>query len=97
MDLAPSGFNLFPNMKKTLENFVFADNEEIAVASVISMQDMLEIFSSKERLRAWVKNCDKFGNMNYDYTGQRTFFLSLSRLPIYAPSWSGRELFEHPS
>ena len=24
-------------------------------------------------------------------------FLSLSHLPIYAPSWSGRELFEHPS
>ena len=23
--------------------------------------------------------------------------LSLSHLPIYAPSWSGRELFEHPS
>ena len=24
-------------------------------------------------------------------------FLSLSHLSIYAPSWSGRELFEHPS
>ena len=35
MDLAPSGSNLLPNIKKTLERYVFADNEEI-IASVMS-------------------------------------------------------------
>ena len=50
-DLAPSGSNLLPNMKKTLESYVFADNEEM-IASLMSMQDMLEIFFFKECLRA---------------------------------------------
>ena len=62
----------------------------------MGMQDMLEIFVFKECMRAWVKSCDKFGNMNDDYIDKQTFF-DLSHLPIYAPSWSGRELFEHPS
>ena len=74
MDLAPSGSNLLPNMRKTLESYVFADNEEMIV-SVMGMQDMLEIFFFKECLRAWVKSCDKFGNMNDDYTGQQTSFV----------------------
>ena len=95
MDLTPSGSNLLPNMKKTLESYVFADNEEM-FASLMTVQDMLEIFLFKECLGAWVKSCDKFGKMNDDYIDQQTFF-SLSYLPIYAPSWSGRELFEHPS
>ena len=97
MDLAPSGSNLSPNLKKkTLESYVFADNEEI-IASVMSMQDISEIYLFKECLRAWVKSCDKFANMNDDYIDQQTFFLSLSYFPFYAPTWSGRELFEHPS
>ena len=66
------------------------------IASVMNMQDMLDIFFFKECLRVWVKSCDKFGNMNDDDIDQQNF-LSLSHLPIYAPSWSGRELFEHPS
>ena len=94
MDLAPIGSNLLPNMRKALESCVHADYEEM-IASVMGMQDMLEIFYFKECLRAWVKSCDKFGNMNDDYIDKH--FLSLSYLPIYAPSWSGRELFEHPS
>ena len=57
---------------------------------------MFEMFFFKECLGAWVKSCDKFRNMNDDYIDQQTF-LSLSYLPIYGPSWSGRELFEHPS
>ena len=40
MDLAPSGSNLLPNMRKTLESYVFADYEEM-IASVMGMQDML--------------------------------------------------------
>ena len=36
---------------------------------------MLEMFFFKERLRAWVKSCDKFGNMNGDYIDQQTFFV----------------------
>ena len=95
MDLTPSGSNLLPNMKKTLESYVFADNEEM-IASLMTMQDMFEMFFFKECLGAWVKSCDKFENMNDDYIDQQ-HFLSLSYLPIYAPSWSGRELFEHPS
>ena len=91
MDLAPSGSYSFPNMEKTHESYVSADNEEM-IASVMSMQDMLEIFFFKECLRAWVKSCDKFGNMNDDYIDQQTFS-SLNHFPIYAPSWSGRELF----
>ena len=63
MDLAPSGSNLLPNMGKTLESYVFADNEEMIV-SVMGVQDMFEIFFFKECLRTWVKSCDKFGNMN---------------------------------
>ena len=66
MDLAPSGSNLLPNMRKTLESYVFADYEEM-IASVMGVQDMLEIFFFKECLRAWVKSCDKFVNMNDDY------------------------------
>ena len=66
------------------------------IGSVMNMQDMLEIFFFKEGLRVWVKSCDKFGNMNDDDIDQQTF-LSLSHLSIYATSWSGRELFGHPS
>ena len=95
MDLAPSGSNLLPNMRKTFDSYVFADNEEM-IGSVMGMQDMLEIFLFKARPRAWVKSCDKFGKMNDDYIDQQTFFV-FSHLPISAPSWSGRELFEHPS
>ena len=75
MDLVPSGFNLFLNMKnKTLESRVFADSEKMFVC-VLSMQDMLYIFFFfKERLKAWVKNCDKCGNINDDYIAQQTFF-----------------------
>ena len=51
MDLAPSGSNLLPNMRKTLESYVFADYEEM-IASVMGMQDMLEIFFFKECMRA---------------------------------------------
>ena len=46
MDLAPSGSNLLPNTRKTFDSYAFADNEEI-IGSVVGMQDMLEIFSSK--------------------------------------------------
>ena len=74
MDLAPLGSNLLPNMKKTLESYVFEDNEEM-IASVMNMQDMLEIFFFKECLRVWVKSCDKFGNMNDDDIDQQTFFV----------------------
>ena len=73
-DLAPSGSNLLPNMRKTLESYVFADYEEM-IASVMGMQDMLEIFFFKECMRAWVKSCDKFGNMNDDYIDKQTFFV----------------------
>ena len=41
-----------------------------------------------------MKSCDKFGNMNDDYIDKHV--LSLSHLPIYAPSWSGRELLNTP-
>ena len=61
MDLATWGFDLFSNM-----SCVFADNEQM-IASVMSMQDMLEILFFKERLRALVRSCDKFGNLNDDY------------------------------
>ena len=74
-DLATRGFNLFPNMKKTLESCVFAD-----IAGVMSMQDMLKIVFFKEHLRAWVKSCDKFGNMNDDYIDQQTFRVFKSTL-----------------
>ena len=74
MDLAPLGSNLLPNMKKTLESYVFADNEEM-IACVMNMQDMLEIFFFKECLRVWVKSCGKFGNMNDDDIDQQTFFV----------------------
>ena len=67
MDLTPSGSNLLPNMRKTFESYAFADNEEM-IESVMGMQDMLEIFFFKACLRAWVKSCDKFGNMNDDYS-----------------------------
>ena len=36
MDLAPSGSNLLPNVKKTLESYVFADNEEM-IASLMTI------------------------------------------------------------
>ena len=74
MDLAPSGSDILPNMRKTLESYVFADNEEM-IAGVMGMPDMFEIFFFKECLRAWVKSCDKFWNMNDDYTDQQTFFV----------------------
>ena len=91
VDLAPSGSNLLPNVRKTFDSYVFADNKEM-IGSVMDMQDMLEIFLFKSCLRARVKSCDKFGNMNDDLLTNK-HFLSLSHLPIYAPSWSGRELF----
>ena len=74
MDLAPLGSNLLPNMKKTLESYVFEENEGM-IASVMNIQDMLEIFFFKKCLRGWVKSCDKFGNMNDDYIDQQTFFV----------------------
>ena len=73
MDLAPSGSKLLPNMRKTFDRYVFADNEEI-IGSVLGMQDMLEIFSFEACPRAWVKSCDKFEKMNDDYIGQQIFF-----------------------
>ena len=48
------------------------------MASVMGMQDMLDIFFFKECLRAWVKSCDKFGNMNDNYIDQQTFFVCKS-------------------
>ena len=60
--------------EKTLESYVFEDNEGM-IASVMNIQDMLEIFFFKECLRGWVKSCDKFGNMNDDYIDQQTFFV----------------------
>ena len=74
MELAPSGSNLLPNMRKTLESYVFADYEEM-IASVMGVQDMLEIFFFKECLRAWVKSCDKFVNMNDDYIDKQICFV----------------------
>ena len=74
MDLSPAGSNLLPNMRKTFESYVFADNEEM-IGSVMGMQDMLETFLFKVCPRAWVKSCDKFGNMNDDYIDQQTFFV----------------------
>ena len=74
MNLAPSGSYLSPNMRQTLESYVFTDYEEM-VASVTGVQDMLEIFFFKECLRAWVKSCDQFGNMNDDYIDKQTFFV----------------------
>ena len=74
MDLTPSGSNLLPNMKKTLESYVFGDNEEM-IASLMTMQDMFEMLFFKDCLGAWVKSCDKFGNMNDDYIDQQTFFV----------------------
>ena len=65
---------LLPNMRKTLESYVFVDYEEM-IASVMGMQDMFEIFLFKECLRAWVKSCGKFGNMNDDYIDKQTFFV----------------------
>ena len=94
MDLALSGSNLLPNMRKTPESYVFAYYEEM-IASVMGMQDMLEIFLFKECLRAWVKSCDKFGNMNDDILTNK-HFLSLSHLPIYAPSWSAANFLNTP-
>ena len=41
----------------------------------MGVQDMLEIFFFKECLRAWVKSCDKFVNMNDDYIDRQTFFV----------------------
>ena len=61
-------------MRKTFESYVLANYEEM-ISIVISMQDMLEIFFFKECLRAWVKSCDKFGNMNDDYIDKQTFFV----------------------
>ena len=61
-------------MRKAFDSYVFADNEEM-IGSVMGMQDMLEIFFFKACLMAWVKSCDKFGNMNDDYIDQRTFFV----------------------
>ena len=46
MDLAPSGSDLLSNVRKTFDSYDFADNEEM-IGSVMGMQDMLEIFSSK--------------------------------------------------
>ena len=76
MDLAPSGSNLVITQhgKKTLESYIFAENEEM-IASLMTMQDMLEIFFFKECLRAWVKSCEKFGNMNDDDIDQQIFFV----------------------
>ena len=54
MDLAPSGSNLFPNMRETFESYAFANNEEM-IGSVMVLQDMLEIFFFKACLRAWVR------------------------------------------
>ena len=45
------------------------------IASLMTMQDMLEIFFFKVCLGAWVKSCDKFGNMKDDYIDQQTFFV----------------------
>ena len=45
-DLAPSGSNLSPNMRKAFDSHVFADNEEM-IGSVMGMQEMLKYFSSK--------------------------------------------------
>ena len=45
------------------------------IVSVMGMQDMLEIFFFKECLRFWVKSREKFGNMNDDYTDQKTSFV----------------------
>ena len=74
MDLAPSGSNLLSNMRKTFDSYVFADSEEI-IGSIMVMQDMVEIFFFKACPRAWVKSCDKFGNMIEDYIDQQTFFV----------------------
>ena len=84
MDLAPLGSNLLPNMKKTLESYVFEDNEEM-IASVMNMQDMLEIFFFKECLRVWMKSCDKFGKINDDDIDQQIFlvFKSSSYLCLF--------------
>ena len=69
MDLTPWGSNLLPNMIKTFDSYVFADSEEM-IGSVMVMQDMLEIFFFKACPSAWVKSCDKFGNMIDDYINQ---------------------------
>ena len=76
MDLAPLGFGIQTVIQheKTFESYVLADNEEM-IASVMKMQDMLEIFFFKEGLRVWVKSCDKFGNMNDDDIDQQIFFV----------------------
>ena len=66
-DLAPEGSS---QRKQTLDSCVFEDNEMIA--SVMSMQDIVEIILFKERLRAWVKSCGKFGNMNDDNVYHQT-------------------------
>ena len=69
--------------EKTLESYVFADNEEM-ITSVMNMQDMSEIFFFKERLRVWVKSCDKFGNMNDDDIDQQTFFVFKSSFYLFS-------------
>ena len=80
--------------EKTLESYVFADNEEM-ITSVMNMQNMSEIFSSKS---AWGFGWRAVINLGIWTTMILTnkHFLSLSHLSIYSPSWSGRELFEHP-
>ena len=83
MNLAPFGSNLLPNMKKTLESYVFADNEEM-ITSVMNMQNMSEMFFFKECLRVWMKSCDKFGNMNDDDIDQQTFFVSKSSFYLFS-------------
>ena len=44
------------------------------IASLMTVQDMLDIFLFKGCLGAWVKSCDKVGKMNDDYIDQQTFF-----------------------
>ena len=78
MDLAPSGSNLLPNMRKTFDSYVFAKNEEMIGSVPNGHAGMLEIFFFKACLRAKVKSYDKCGNMNGDYIDQQTVFVSKS-------------------
>ena len=56
-DLASSVYHLFPNMKKQLDDRVFADNEE-TMACVLNRLNGFETHSFKEGLKALVKRCE---------------------------------------
>ena len=95
-DLSTSDYHLFPNMKKQLGDRVFTDNEEM-MACVLNVLNGFETHSFKEGLKALVKRCEKCVRLNGVLRGRINIFGLGCQARISAPSWSDRELFEHPS